>query len=200
MIVPGYNHEKYSITVESQGELGDYKLLIGEINNIGNWKNTEGRLTKIDQKDNYFYDGSTDQLSGDAKTIESSLKLYWPKKPKLSQVYDLRKSILEEVDKNIKENRVIDFDKNINKWRALDYFVASEYSKDKFFNHDGWDLGLKKIKPSRYFTKTNNYFSATLTSLQQEKEREYKAVSHKQLKLKIDKFIQVLMLKSFMRM
>lgn len=171
---------------------------MGEINNSGVWKNIDGKLNTSTQVDSYFYDGTTEQLSADSKTVENILKVYWSKKIRLNDIYELRQKILGEIDNNIKKNNLVEFDMNMGKWRTLDYFVASEHTRDKSFWHNGWDTGKKKVKKSKYFVKTNNYFSASLISLLLEKEVEYKATPYWQVKLKVDKLVQIYMLKSFM--
>ncbi len=197
VIVPGYSNTKYTITVDSAGELGKYKLLVGEVNNGGIWKSVGGNLTSSTQKDTYQYNTQTDQVSTDTKTIENLLKTYWNKKLKLSEIYGIRQSILEAIDKNIKEVNYTEFDTNLSKWQTLDYYVASEYTKDKYFGHDGWDIGLRKGKKSKYLQKTPNYFSASLVQIIKDKTAEYESVPYWQLKLKIDKMIQLVMLKTF---
>ncbi len=189
IIVPGYNNEKYSITVDSQGETGEYGLLIGEINEKGEWKRAAGRLSNITQKDNYFYDGLTNLLTADSATLESNSKIFWPKKLKLEEVNDLREKILHDIDKNIKKNEVAEFDLNIKKWRSLDFLVVSKGIKETDEE--------KHTERSKYLAGGNKYFVASLSELISELEAELLLIPTDKRKLREDKKIQINMLERF---
>lgn len=190
IIIPGYNNEKYSITVESQGETGDYRLLIGEVNENGEWKEAGGKLYTGSQKDNYFYDGQTNALTADSLTVESIQRKFWGKKIKLDEVNDLREKILHDIDKNIKKNEIVEFDLNIFKWKILDLIISSKGIREVDEE--------KHTERSKYISKSDNYFAATLSELLTEIEFDLIQTPLDKRKLREDKLIQIKMLRAFL--
>ena len=189
IIVPGYNNEKYSISVDSHGETGEYGLLVGVINEKGEWKKAAGRLSNITQKDNYFYDGATNILTADQGTTDRNISIFWPKKLKLDEVNDLREKILHDIDKNIKKNEIAEFDLNLKKWRSLDFLVVSKGIKEVDEE--------KHTERSKYLAGGNKYFAASLSELISELEADLILLPSDKRKIREDKRIQINMLERF---
>lgn len=191
IIVPVEDDKKYSITIDANGETGSYNLLLGEINDLGEWRNIDGKLTLGTQRDNYFYDCSTNELTADIKTLENNIKIFWPKKIKSEEINDLRENILEDIDKNIKKNNILGFDLDIAKWKLLDVYVTTTEKFDKESKH---------FEESKYLKKTNNYFAATIAELLSETTQSLNLIPSGKHKLREDKQIQIGALRKFLDM
>jgi pimeloyl-ACP methyl ester carboxylesterase len=189
IIVPGYNNEKYSIIVDSKGETGVYELMVGEIDENGVWKELNGKLSSVTQKDNYFYDGVSNLLTADQGTTDRNISIFWPKKIKLDEINDLREKILHDLDKNIKKKDIAEFDLNLKKWRALDFLVVSKGIKETDEE--------KHTEQSKYLTKGPNYYAASLSEMLSEIEAEMLLIPSDKRKLREDKKIQINMLERF---
>ncbi len=197
ILVPGFSEGVYKTKIAAGGQTGNYEILVGEVAEESIWQSLQGQLQSTNQEDNYVYATNTNQLSATTQTVFRNLNLFWPTGLDPKKINETRQKILKDIDLNISQNNIQEFDTNIDKWRILDSYINSQNGQFKGFSHSGWEKSFKAAVKSKYLGSTPTYFTEQLTELYLNTQDSYNQTTSKNIFIKTDKLIQVNMLKIF---
>ena len=199
ILIPGYLNGEYNINVKENGELGEYDLLAGEIDNTAKWQKRTGDLKNKDQIDTYIFDTSRDELKPNMSTARTNFENLFEEEIDIKKLNEVRQEILKVIDIDIYTDNVADFDLQISKWVALSDYVASiDIAKKKWLSMSSWNSHKGGIYKSKYIPIFKNYYYESLSDLLETTQKDFEEANKTNKVVALDKKMQLVQLQNFL--